>query len=83
MLLTALLALVTDLTLAHLVVDIPLPTRCPIHYGLALNTTTAHNYPSIYGAAYRWASTAQLFSVDNGGLLGIYRKLDNNTYFLV
>lgn len=82
MLLTAVLALVTDLTVARFVVDIPLPTRCPFHIGLVLNTSTAHYYPSIYGAAYRWASTAQLFSIYNGGYMGIYKKLDNNTYFL-
>ena len=83
MLLTAVFALATDLTLACLVVDLPLPTRCPFHYGLVLNTITAHHYPSTYGAASCWASTAQLFSVNDGGLLGIYKNLDNNTSFLL
>ena len=80
MLLSAIIALLADLAVSAFVVTSNQQSRCDFTKGLAMNTTTAE-YPSMLGTCFLWASVQQVTSIENGGLMGIYKKADNSTSF--
>ncbi|KAH6974950.1 hypothetical protein BKA56DRAFT_618475 [Ilyonectria sp. MPI-CAGE-AT-0026] len=88
MILSALIWTVSDLAVSGLVVTVSIVTRCPfnttgiytvtqsqIHSGL----TTAQVSP--FGPVYRMINQARLTSMNNGGLGGIYKKVNGDNHF--
>ena len=77
------LSLTSDLAVAGLVQSVLVPRRCFFGTGLVLNytSTTSSMYPSFNGAPALIANQAQATSLNNTGLQGIYRKINNSTDF--
>ena len=77
------LSLTSDLAVAGLVQSVLVPRRCWFGNGLVLNYTssTSSKFPSFNGAPATIANQAQATSLNNTGLEGIYRKVNNATEF--
>lgn len=83
MILSSVLALVSDLAVSGLVKTVQVPSRCPFGTGLIIPTTpfVPLTGPPNNGAPYYAVAQAQLTSQINGGLSGIYWKVNRDPKF--
>lgn len=76
------LSLISDLAVAGLVKGVQAPRRCTFGQGLVLDESAGTLYtPSPNGAPVYVVTQAQATSLNNTGLQGIYRKVNNATNF--
>lgn len=82
MLLVAIISPVTDLAVNGLVKSVHVSSRCPFGTGMVLDlNSTPFSGPPSNGKPVSVAMNAQLVSVSNNGLQGIYWKVNNATNF--
>lgn len=86
MLITSLLWLASDLAVSGLVVTVQVPARCPFNTEGPISVFTVKHpfvYRNLYnaGPGYDLISQAQTASVRNGGLDGIYVKVNSDSNF--
>lgn len=89
MMLTSLLAIVSDFSTSYLVRDAEVSSLCGFKGGMTFMPSqpvgnmsgNVATYPDVYGEAFSWANTAQFISSMNLGPVGIYRMVDGNVYF--
>jgi hypothetical protein len=84
MVFVAVLTLACDLAVTTLIQDEVVASRCPFGTGLVLNSTPGNGsslIPPTNGAPYFVAAQAQITSQTNGGLGGIYAKVNRSLNF--
>jgi hypothetical protein len=82
MLIVTILSLTSDLAVAGLVKVVQVPQRCLFGQGLVFDKSAGSLYsPSPNGAPVYVVTQAQATSVNNTGLQGIYKKVNNATNF--
>jgi hypothetical protein len=83
MLLAGILSVLGDLAVSGLVKDFYSPGRCSFGTGVVLPTSNVswRSVPSNQQRSYYMVSQAQLTSVQNGGLGGIYWKVNTDPHF--
>lgn len=88
MFLSGLLWVVSDYAVTGLVVDVGVVSRCPFDTTgpFAVIQAAGHTYSpwtatAPFGETYRTITQARVNSINNGGLAGIYKKVNNETNF--
>ena len=76
-------SLVADIAVSGLVQRVQVPSRCPFGQGLVLSITQPGTFDvtPVNGQPYTVASLAQRTSLPNGGLVGIYWKVNGDPNF--
>ena len=78
------LSLISDFAVTGLVRTVTVPSRCPFGTGLVIpNSSTTLDWSVVpnNGAPYLVAAQAQITSATNGGLVGIYWKVNRDLNF--
>jgi len=86
MILATVLSIVSDLAVSGLVVTVNVPSRCTFNTSgyytiIPQSPLTANIIPANAGALFKLINQAQLNSVTNGGLGGIYGKVNGDPSF--
>jgi hypothetical protein len=82
MIIVTALSWISDLAVAGLVKGVQVPQRCQFGQGLVLNASSSVlTSPSPNGAPVYVVTQAQATSLNNTGLQGIYKKVNNATNF--
>lgn len=85
MVLCTIMALLSDFAVSGLVQTVYVGRRCPFGSGLVISETFSPtgwwSVPPYNGAPFLVVSSAQSTSAANGGLVGVYWKVNRDTHF--